>query len=66
MGLLAMWILYAAFGVTLFALLFLWAVRSGQFRDQDRARYLPLQDEKSAAAAPACQAPAGEEESCKR
>ena len=42
MGLLTMWILYAVIGVTIFSLLFLWAVRSGQFRDQQRARHLPL------------------------
>ncbi|MGD0110496.1 MAG: cbb3-type cytochrome oxidase assembly protein CcoS [Armatimonadota bacterium] len=42
MDLLTIWILYAVIGVTLFSLLFVWAVRSGQFRDQHRARYLPL------------------------
>ncbi len=44
MALLTMWILYAVFGVTVFSLLFLWAVRARQFSDQDRARYLPLED----------------------
>ena len=43
MDVLTIWILYSAFGVTVFALVFLWAVRTGQFRDQDRARYLPLE-----------------------
>jgi len=42
MDLLTIWILYAAIGVTLFSLLFVWAVRSGQFQDQQRARRLPL------------------------
>jgi len=42
MALLLTWILYAFLGVTIFSLIFLWAVRHGQFRDQDRARYLPL------------------------
>jgi cbb3-type cytochrome oxidase maturation protein len=43
MDLLTIWILYAVVGVTLFSALFVWAVRSGQFRDQQRARHLPLQ-----------------------
>ncbi len=43
MELLLMWILYTVVGVTLFAILFIWAVRAGQFRDQERARHLPLQ-----------------------
>lgn len=53
MSLLAMWLLYAAFGITLYALIFLWAVRAGQFRDQDRARHLPLDDTCSAGVPPA-------------
>jgi nitrogen fixation-related uncharacterized protein len=40
--LLVMWLVYAAFGVTVFSLIFLWAVRAGQFSHQQRARYLPL------------------------
>jgi cbb3-type cytochrome oxidase maturation protein len=32
--------------------LFLWAVRSGQFRDQQRARFLPLAGEPPVAATP--------------
>ncbi len=43
MDLLTIWILYAIIGVTLFSGLFVWAVRSGQFRDQQRARRLPLE-----------------------
>ena len=43
MTLLTLWILYAVLGITIFIVLFLWAVRAGQFRDQDRARRLPLQ-----------------------
>ena len=43
MDLLLMWILYAVLGAVLFAVAFLWAVRTGQFRDQDRARRLPLE-----------------------
>jgi len=44
MAVLTMWIMYAAFGVTLFAMVFLWAVRTGQFRDQERARHMVLRD----------------------
>ena len=36
------WIGYAIFGVTLFSLVFLWAVRTRQFSDLDRGRYIPL------------------------
>jgi cbb3-type cytochrome oxidase maturation protein len=43
MDLLTIWILYAIIGLTLFSALFVWAVRSGQFRDQQRARRLPLE-----------------------
>jgi len=42
MGLLTMWLLYTAFGVTIFSLLFVWAVRTRQFSDQERARHLAL------------------------
>jgi len=42
MALLVMWLVYAAFGVIVFSLIFLWAVRAGQFSDQQRARYLAL------------------------
>lgn len=44
MTLLAMWIFYTAFGVTFFSAVFLWAVRTGQFTSQDRARFMPLAD----------------------
>jgi cbb3-type cytochrome oxidase maturation protein len=43
MGLLTMWILSTVVGIIIFSVLFLWAVRSGQFRDQQRARRLPLE-----------------------
>lgn len=36
------WIGYAIFGVTLFSLVFAWAVRTRQFSDLDRGRYIPL------------------------
>jgi cbb3-type cytochrome oxidase maturation protein len=38
-----MWLVFTFFGVGFFSLIFLWAVRSGQFADQDRARRLPLE-----------------------
>jgi cbb3-type cytochrome oxidase maturation protein len=43
MALLLLWIVYALVGVSVFSAVFIWAVRAGQFRDQDRARYLPLE-----------------------
>ena len=43
MTLVTVWLLYSALGIVIFAALFLWAVRAGQFRDQERARHLPLQ-----------------------
>ena len=36
------WIGYAIFGVTLFSIVFAWAVRTRQFSDLDRGRYIPL------------------------
>ncbi len=42
MNLAVFWILYAVVGIILFSAVFFWAARAGQFRDQDRARYLPL------------------------
>jgi cbb3-type cytochrome oxidase maturation protein len=42
MDVLTMWLLYSVFGVSVFSLLFLWAVRNRQFADQDRARHLAL------------------------
>lgn len=36
------WIGYAIFGVTLFSVVFAWAVRTRQFSDLDRGRYIPL------------------------
>jgi len=42
--LLANWILYMVVAVTVMVIAFVWAVRSGQFGDQDRARYIPLAD----------------------
>lgn len=36
---------YIIIGVSISLLVFLWAVKTGQFRDQQRARFLPLRDE---------------------
>ena len=39
------WIVLTATGVLGSIAAFLWAIRTGQFADQGRARYLPLQGE---------------------
>ena len=36
---------YMATGLALSLLALSWAIRNGQFKDQQRARYLPLDDE---------------------
>jgi cbb3-type cytochrome oxidase maturation protein len=36
---------YMAVGLVVSLMVFLWALRSGQFRDQQRARYLPIDEE---------------------
>jgi nitrogen fixation-related uncharacterized protein len=38
----ALFLLYVSLGVVASVVLFFWAVRTDQFRDQQRARYLPL------------------------
>jgi len=43
---------YMAIGFTAALALFAWALRRGQFRDQQRARFLPLEPGALAAAAP--------------
>ena len=45
--LIATWILYTVVGILVFSLAFVWAVRARQFWNQDRARYLPLEDEEA-------------------
>lgn len=37
---------YMAVGLAVSLIVFIWALNNGQFRDQQRARYLPLKDEK--------------------
>ena len=39
------WIVLTASGILISIAVFLWALKSGQFSDQGRARYLPLRDE---------------------
>lgn len=45
MSLAISWVLYALVATGLFCAFFLWAVKTGQFSDQDRARSLPLASE---------------------
>lgn len=39
------WIILTAIGILASIAVFIWAIKSGQFSEQDRARYLPLADE---------------------
>ncbi|MBW2148481.1 MAG: cbb3-type cytochrome oxidase assembly protein CcoS [Deltaproteobacteria bacterium] len=39
------WIVYTLLGLLAAAAIFVWAVRNGQFTDQDRARFIPLKDD---------------------
>jgi cbb3-type cytochrome oxidase maturation protein len=36
---------YIGIGFVISLVVFLWALKKGQFKDQDRARFLPLEDE---------------------
>ena len=36
---------YIGIGITVTAIVFVWALKNRQFSDQQRARFLPLQDE---------------------
>jgi cbb3-type cytochrome oxidase maturation protein len=36
---------YILIGLTLGLLVFVWAMKNGQFRDQQRARFLPLEED---------------------
>jgi cbb3-type cytochrome oxidase maturation protein len=42
-------ITYIAVGFAVSLVVFIWALNNGQFKDQQRARYLPLKDEKEPA-----------------
>ncbi|HAA05213.1 MAG TPA: cbb3-type cytochrome oxidase assembly protein CcoS [Syntrophobacteraceae bacterium] len=46
----AEWIILVSISLWVSLAAFVWALRSGQFADQGRARYLPLTDEYSLAA----------------
>lgn len=45
MTLLMVWVCYAAIGFGVFCGVFIWAVRTGQFTDLDRQRYIALHTE---------------------
>ena len=45
-------IAYITIGLTISLLVFFWAIKNGQFRDQQRARFLPLRDDARVPAAP--------------
>lgn len=40
----AAWVILIVFSLWVSLVAFLWGLQSGQFSDQDRARYLPLRD----------------------
>jgi hypothetical protein len=52
-ALLVVWIAYTAMAVASLVTVLAWAVRSGQFANQDKARYLPLESGDAGAAPPA-------------
>lgn len=41
-------IVYMTFGLVISVAVFVWALKNGQFRDQQRARFLPLNEETDA------------------
>jgi nitrogen fixation-related uncharacterized protein len=47
------WLILMGAGLTVSITLFIWALRSGQFAEQERARYLPLGEAAPGAASPA-------------
>ncbi|MCF8028769.1 MAG: cbb3-type cytochrome oxidase assembly protein CcoS [Desulfobacteraceae bacterium] len=44
-------IAYMGIGITLAVVVFIWALKNGQFNDQQRARFLPLEAEADAGGA---------------
>jgi len=44
-----MWVGFLSLMLIGILVVFVWAIRTGQFRNQDRARYLPLPDQKRTA-----------------
>jgi cbb3-type cytochrome oxidase maturation protein len=53
---LPLWVLLVAFSLYFTLMAFFWGLQSGQFSDQERARFLPLRD---AGLPPAVKNPAG-------
>ncbi len=53
---LPLWIILVAFSLWFTLMAFVWGLQSGQFSDQERARFLPLRD---AGLPPAVKNPAG-------
>jgi len=45
LSLLLIWVVYTAIATGFVSVVFIWAVRSGQFGDSERARRLPLVEE---------------------
>ena len=45
-------ITYITLGLIFGVVLFIWALKNGQFKDQQRARFLPLEDGLKSSAAP--------------
>jgi nitrogen fixation-related uncharacterized protein len=45
-------ITYIAVGFIISILVFTWAIKNHQFRDQDRARFIPLKDEEETGSTP--------------
>jgi cbb3-type cytochrome oxidase maturation protein len=41
-------ITYMVLGFAISLVVFFWAIKNGQFKDQQRARFLPLEDERKA------------------
>jgi cbb3-type cytochrome oxidase maturation protein len=44
-------ITYISIGLVISIVVFIWAIKNGQFKDQQRARFLPLEDDSDHSAA---------------
>ena len=44
-------ITYISIGLVISIVVFIWAIKNGQFKDQQRARFLPLEDDSDRSAA---------------
>ena len=60
------WLVEAALGLAAIALVIIWAVKTGQFSDQDRARYLPLHSDRPLDSEENAPAPAKTDSGCKQ